>query len=169
MRFLKSSIAKRLGVLVLSVMFFTACPSLAQNFRVGLAAAKPFVQSLVPAFITQAQADLATTDVGDGIEAVIKTEQCLKAITVTGAAKRVAKAQCYYTTAQDLKVILARHNLDSPKLNQIATIVQAAISAFEAYYSQVNDETLSDDGGESADQELDRKMKDVKRQLDALN
>jgi hypothetical protein len=179
-------ILKRLLIVpLLSLALLSAgCdPNLATGFKIGLSAAKPFVQSLVTSgVLTQGVADLATTDVTDGVNSAVRAETCLKAVTVTGPGKRVGNAKCYFALAQDLRVILARHNLGgAPLLDQIATIVTGAIEAFEAYYTSVNTgpEVSGPDGGitrtgadgiqgSDADKQLRSTLEDLNKQLKAI-
>lgn len=111
------------------------------GFKVAFASARPFIQnSLVQSgVISQQKADLAVADIEDGLGDATKAQQCVSAITVSGKAKTVAKAKCYYELAEGLRSVLARHNLGGVKqLDAIATIAEGAIAAFESYYASVN-------------------------------
>lgn len=157
--------------------------NLIAGFRVAFAASKPFVQSLVSSgALTQARADAATKDIDDGIAAAARAETCDKAITVTGSAKRVAEGKCYFALAQDLRGILARHNIgNNPRLDQIAAIASGAIEAFEQFFTTVTtgpavtgpDGGITHTGadgisGENAEKQLKNTVEDLNRQLKAL-
>lgn len=174
---------RKLGILVLCLVL-TACDGLVGGFKAGLAASKPFVQSLVDSgAIPQTAANLAIADLTEGANDLTTAQQCLdQAKPLAGGAKRVAKAKCYYSAAQSLRQILARHNFDAnAKLTRISTIVAGAIEAFEAYYTTVTTSTeavgptggitsTGADGisGENADKELEARLKEAKRQLEEL-
>lgn len=189
---------KSLIALVLSCALFAAgcSPNLATGFKIGLAASKPFVQSLVTSgVLTQGAADTATHDLGDGIDSATRGQNCLKLAktSATGPARRVANGRCYFTLAQELRVILARHGFaGAPQLDQIATIVQGAIEAFEAYNQAVvssppatrgrvrlgGSVTAAGEGvinspvdeatGKEADKQLNATLEDLNKNLKAL-
>lgn len=173
------------SALLTLAFLMTGCESknLISGFRLAFAASAPFVQSLVTSgAVTQTKADAAKTDIGDAITAASQAETCIKAITSSGAQKRVEKAKCYFQLAQDLRLILERHNLaGEPRLDQIATIGAGAIEAFEAFYTTVNtggtvtgpDGGITHTGadgisGSDADKELERSVKALNDQLKDL-
>jgi hypothetical protein len=170
---MENLIARTILACTLSLILLTGCAGggLLKGFRAGVASSKPFVQSLVTeGVISQERADKVTRDLEDGIDSAIECEGCLKAITVEGSAKQVAKAKCYFALAQSLRVILARNNIGGvPQLDRIANIIQAGIAAFEEYYRQVEtpafamrgDPALSGD----LDKELERAINEMKREL----
>lgn len=161
-----------------------ACDSLVSGFKAGLAASKPFVQSLVDSgSISSGEASNVTQDLTDGVSSLDRADLCLNQIkNLSGGAKRTAKAKCYFTAAQDLRGILARRNFDvHEQLTRYSTIVSGAIEAFESYYASVTTgvEVTGPDGGithtgadgisgENADKELERSLKEQKKELDAL-
>lgn len=177
---------KRAGitaVAALALIITTGCDSLLTTFRSAFAASRPFVAALVQSGkITQAQADAATTDITDGINDVDKANVCIKAIpaSVAGKARKVAKARCYYALAQDLRQILARHNLEADaKLNDVSLIIGGAIEAFETFYNAVqpvSGETSAtgitnvgaDAAVDNAEQQLENTLKDLGRQFKEL-
>lgn len=160
----------RICVLIIVLAFATACDSLLSGFRAGFAASRPFIQSLVDSgTIPQTTANLAIADVNDGINTLTEGDRCVKAITATGSAKKVAKAKCYLAAARSLRSILARHNFNQhPKLNQVFTIVEGAIAALEEYYNSVTNESSVTIQGDDPDARLERKLKDAERQLKEL-
>lgn len=166
----------KLAITAVLVLAITACGAsdLIKGFRVGFSASKPAIQSLVPATISQAKADTVVRDVDAGITAAERGEQCIKAIVETGPQKRVEQARCYVELANDLRVILARHNIGgSPILNQIASLVQAAISAFEEFNRSVTPSGRSaslpnEAVAKAAEQKLKDKLKVIERDLKAL-
>lgn len=178
------------ALLLISILLYVSTAamcgseSIATGFRIGFAASKPFVQSLVSSHtITQELADTATRDIDDGIGIAERTESCVRAAKpLPKPQSRVAQAKCYYQAAQDLRVILARHNLDqNEQLSRISTIASGAIEAFEAYYTSVNtgpavtgpDGGITHTGadgisGVNADKELERTMRQLNQQLKDL-
>ena len=171
-------------VLASVLIFQLACDSLLTSFKVGFAASKPFVQSLATSgALTQGKADIVVRDISDGVAAADRGDGCIKAITVSGPAKRVAKAKCYLAVATDLRGILARHNISGDaRLDQIATIAAGAIEAFEAYYTAVNtgpavtgpDGGITHTGadgidGSDADKQLESTLKSLNQQLKDLS
>lgn len=171
--------------LILCVLFFVGCDSLIGGFKAAFNASKTIVQSLVDTHVvTQTQANSVTTDIGDGVNAASRGEQCIKTIpaSVTGNPKRVEKAKCYLQVGTDLRAVLERHNLTGNDwFDRIRLIAEGAIAAFEGYYSSVVPSatglsTIESSAGADrvaksvdADAELDLKLKDLTRQLKALN
>lgn len=130
----------KLNILTISLcLLLSACSGLLDGIRSGWAGVKPFVQVLVTQqVITQEKANAAIRDIDDVLIKAGDAEQCIKNITSEGNAKKVAKAQCYYTFAQDFRAILARHNIGgNPRLDQIAAIGQGFIMALEEYFHRV--------------------------------
>lgn len=165
---------KRLIAICTLAILLTGCGSLIQNFRAGFAATKPIVQSLVPGTISQAKADVVIRDVDAGITAAEHGEQCIKSIVETGPQKRIQQARCYLALASELRVILGRHNIGgSSRLDQIASLVEAAIAAFEEFNRAITPSGRaaslpSEEKGKAAEKTLEAKLKDVERQLKAL-
>lgn len=173
----------KLATVALCVVL-AACDGIVVGFKAGLAASKPFVQSLVDSgTVTQTVATAVTKDLDDGVNVLGVGQDCLKSAKLyTGGAKRIEKAKCYYQAAQGLRVILARRNFEAnEKLTRYSTIVSGAIEAFEAYYTAVNSRTESTgpDGGithtgadgisgENADKSLEESLKARKKELDEL-
>lgn len=162
--------------LLLIVCAVTSCggSGLIKAFRAGFAASKPAIQSLVPGTISQAKADVVVRDVDDGITAAERGEQCIKSIVETGPQKRIGQARCYLALASDLRAILARHNIGgSSRLDQIASLIEAAIAAFEEFNRAVTFGSMasppSEDAGKAAEKVLEEKLKDVERRLKALD
>lgn len=168
---MKSLRALALAVIICLVV---SCGGIIKGFRVGFSASKPAIQSLVPDTISQAKADIVIRDVDAGITAAEKGERCMKAIVETGAQKRIEQARCYLALATDLRAILALHNIGgNPLLDQIASLVEAAIAAFEEFNRSISssgrDAALpSEAEGKAAEKTLEGKLKDVERQLKAL-
>lgn len=127
--------------LVLCVLLMAGCIDWTTGLQIAIDSSTPFVQSLVQTGkITQAQADKAVGSLRDSAKSIGRGIDCAKAITLTGKAKTIAKAQCYLTTATELRAILARNDLLGvhPELDRIAIIVQGAITALEDYFNAVN-------------------------------
>jgi len=163
MKLMKSSMAFILAVCMLSQV---ACGgSLISSFKAGFAATKPFIQTLVSqGVISQSKADAAIADVDSSLDFASVAQTCLSA----AGSDKGAKAQCYLTLANNLRTILARHNIGgSPQLDRIATIAEAAILAFQAYFNRVNSRSVSRNQVDP-DKQLEADMKAVKRDLDAL-
>jgi hypothetical protein len=177
----------RLGALVLSVVLLSACnDTLLTSFKIGIAASRPFVSSLISSgVIGQSQADSIFADLDSGVSALDRGDTCIKAIpkdTAKGP-KRIAKGKCYFQAAQDLRVILEHHNIGgNPTLDKIATIVSGAIEAFEAYFNSVSSSVsvtsragviqrsaAEGPNGEAADKKIEQTMKDLKKQMDDVN
>lgn len=158
-----------LVLIVAMTLLLTACPNPASSFKAGFNATRPFVQSLVNSrVITQAQADRATGDISNGVDAAVVCENCLKAITSDGPAKKVAKGRCYLTLANSLRGILARRNFAvNARLDQIALLVDGAIAAFEGYYQGTVGEGTAD-VGEDNDKALAAKLKVLEQRMKAL-
>jgi hypothetical protein len=138
------------------------------GFRVGFSIGKPIAQDLAAQHvISQAAADAVIADVDDGINDASKAEQC---VSLAGSSKP-AKARCYFTLAQDLRGILARHHIGgAAKLDQIAAIANSVITALEAYFHQVTgDQPMLTAGVKTdPDKALESAMKKAKADMDAL-
>lgn len=165
-----------LVLVLVSSIFLSGCGSgnLIAGFKIGFAASRPFVQSLVQSgTITQAKADAVIGEINAGVGVAERGEACLREITVTGSAKKVAQGKCYFAVAQDLRVILARHNIGgNPRLDQISLIVAGAIEAFEAYFASVNPDAdggtsraLSSTAVQDPDKQLETRLKELQKQL----
>jgi len=163
--------------LLVLLLFVTACDGVIAGFKSGLAASKPFVQSLVDTGeITQKQADTAVGDISDGVNTFARADKCLdQAKPLAKGEKRVAKAKCYFAASEDLRGILARRNFEvSQKLTRYSTIVAGAIEALEAYYKPVLSDGITVQSSaasvsvEDADKELERKLKERMKEMDAL-
>jgi hypothetical protein len=160
---MKPSLAFILTVCILSQV---ACGSnLIASFKAGFAATKPFIQTLVSqGVISQAKADAAIADVDSSLDFASVAQTCLSA----AASDRGAKAQCYLTLANNLRTILARHNIGgSPQLDRIATIAESAILAFQAYFNRVNSRAVGRNAVD-ADKQLEADLKAVRADLKAL-
>jgi hypothetical protein len=156
-------------ILLLALILQVACANAVSNLRFGVTTAKPIVQSLVPGVITQERADTIKRDLDDGLAGAVKCDHCWKAITSTGRQKDLAKAECALTAANDLRAILARHNIrGNEKLDLIAAIIQAAIDAFQDYHDTiVSPADAAVDSG-AAEKRLREKLENLNRQLKEL-
>ena len=170
---------------LVAALLMTACAgdSLIPPFRAAFAASKPFVQSLVTSgTITQEKADAATADIQSGVDIFDHGATCVNGITATGRAKTVAKAQCYYNSAQEVRTVLDRHNIQgAPFLDRVSEVAQGAILAFETYYASVTSKQPSTAAaGDStapvkavnrdkeAENELNDKLKELTKELKEL-
>lgn len=154
------------GTLVTAIVMEIACSGgLISGFKAGFAATKPFVQTLVTQqVISQAKADAVTRDVDDSIAFATTAQQC-----VNSAADKSAKATCILNLANSLRTVLQRHNIGgSPRLDQIAVIVRAAISAFQAYFDRVSNPSMGImAGGADPDKQLEVEMKAINARFKA--
>lgn len=165
--------------LLAATLLIAGCDTLLTGFRAGFAASKPAIQTLVPKVLTQAQADVVVKDVGEGIDDIAKGESCIKAITASGKVKQIAKARCYVQVAGDLRAILSRHHIGGNQLlDQIASLVNAAIAAFEEYNrvitgvgSMAASSAGADAGAKVADvdENLKKTLTDLDKKLKALS
>ena len=163
-----------LTALILCAILVSGCGSnLITTFRVAVASSRPFINSLVNSgVITQEKANSVLADINAGIDVASRGETCVKGITGSGNDSKVAKAKCYFALAQDLRGILARHNIGgNAKLDQIASIVEGAIAAFEEYFRSVTGTQNSITAGgraEDPDKTLEAKMKSMQAQMKAV-
>lgn len=158
---------------ITALVFMMACGSILQGFRAGFNVGSVIADDLVTHHvITQEKADLIKADVSDGIDAAATGEQCVKAATGSDTEKKIAKARCYFKVAQDLRSILARHNIGGEgRLDLIASIANDVIAALEEYFRNVTGEGVSRRAAAAVgdpDKTLEGKMKDAKSRLDAL-
>ncbi len=162
------------ALVLCSLVFFAACdpPDALVYFQVGLEASTPLLQSLVTSHkLTQEQVDVAKADVQDSVKVFDDGQRCVKSITVTGDAKKVAKARCYFTAATQARAILNRHHLEGNEtLDSIYQIAEGGIRALETYYNAV---TSTETAGkpkqvEDPDKVLNQAMKDMQRKFEGL-
>lgn len=167
---------RRLGIALTVCILFTACKNELTVFRITANSSKPIVQSLVPAVITQAKADTINHDISDVVAAATRGETCLAAVTGDKRQQQIGKARCYVIVVNEVRPILARHNIGgNSKLDLIAGIIGAAIDAFQAYHDAV----LPTGGitvaagqpitaNDAADKELQTTLETLKKRMDAL-
>ncbi len=150
-----------LTVILLITAGFDSCGKSAAIFagiRIGLAAAK--TANVSPVIIK---------DLDDGIASVERGEQCFNAVVGDKAQKRIGQAKCGFQIAQDLRAILARHNVGgSETANKIAGYINTTILALEEFYRTVTGPTAMVDDSGAAEKRLELKLKEVEKGLKSL-
>lgn len=154
--------------LVLAVLLASCGGFSIAALRSASSSVNAFLPTLVTQqVITQAKANMVEADVNNIVAAIEKCDRDIKAITVTGNAKKIAKARAYKALATSVRAVLATRNIGgSTQLDRISAIFDGAALALEIYFNSVTGTGPESSVSSNPDKELEDKLKQAKKDLE---
>lgn len=160
----------KLSTIVLT-LFLTACgETVIQSLRASIAAANPFVDSLVVSgALSSDSADRLKQDFNDGAACADTLQSDFAAIPSTDPDKRIKKLNAGVKAGRCWKAVVARQNFaDNERVQRAANIIDGTFSAVIVFYSLPGEMRASVDGVREVQRDEKELEEDLKKRIKEL-